>query len=183
MTISPLLRPGPTFDTRHYPNNTDIKYSSSDKCCVRRYKLFSPFFYIKVFFFTGVPCHRQIKMRRDVWVLKSASIFHFLPNKKTILNLFKMQRDSICFPPQQARRSTDYKLRFEHRHLCEPRWMLKLFCKLCTRMLLSSLSIPTSSSYGKTHPFQCWQYYQCGWMYKSMWRSWFHACGTQVGLS
>ena len=85
LTISPLLRPGPTFDTRHYPNNTDIKYSSSDKCCVRRYKLFS-LFYIKVFFFTGVPCHRQIKMRRDVWVLKSASMHHFLsPPKKTLL--------------------------------------------------------------------------------------------------
>ena len=93
------------------------------------------------------------------------------------------KRGSICFPPQQARRSTDYKLRFEHRHLCEPRWMLKLFCKLCTRMLLSSLSIPTSSSYGKTHPFQCWQYHQCGWMYKSLRRSWFHACWTQVSLS
>ena len=34
--------PGPAFNTRHYPNNTDIKYSSSDKCCVRRWGL-SPF--------------------------------------------------------------------------------------------------------------------------------------------
>ena len=40
-----------------------------------------PFSLHKSFLFTGVPCHRQIKMRRDVWVLKSASIFHFLPNK------------------------------------------------------------------------------------------------------
>ena len=95
------------------------------------------------------------------------------------LNLFKMQREAF-FPPQQARRSTDYKLRFEHRHLCETRRMLKLFCKLCTRMLLSSLSIPTSSSYGKTHPFQCWQYHQCGWMYQRMRRGWFYACGTEV---
>ena len=126
-----------------------------------------------------MPCHRQIKMRRDVWVLKSASIFHFLPKKKHFGPKF---RGSICFPPQQARRSTDYELRFELRHLCETRRMLKLFCKLCTRMLLSSLSIPTSSSYGKTNPFQCWQYYQCGWMYKSMWRSWFHACWTQVSF-
>ena len=31
--------PGPAFNTRHYPNNTDIKYSSSDKCCVRRWGL------------------------------------------------------------------------------------------------------------------------------------------------
>ena len=33
---------GPTFDTKHFPNNTDIKYSPSDMCCVRRWKKFSP---------------------------------------------------------------------------------------------------------------------------------------------
>ena len=32
---------GPTFDTKHFPNNTDIKYSPSDMCCVRRWKKFS----------------------------------------------------------------------------------------------------------------------------------------------
>ena len=36
-----LFRSGPTFDTKHFPNNTDIKYSPSDMCCVRRWEHFS----------------------------------------------------------------------------------------------------------------------------------------------
>ena len=32
-----LFCSGPIFDTKHFPNNTDIKYSPSDMCCVRRW--------------------------------------------------------------------------------------------------------------------------------------------------
>ena len=90
------------------------------------------------------------------------------------------KRGSICFPPQQARRSTDYELRFEHRHLCETWRMLKLLFQLHSGMLPSPLPIPTPPPYGKTCPFQRWQQPQCGWMYQSMRRGWLYACGTEV---
>ena len=49
-----LFCSGPTFDTENFPNNTDIKYSPSDMCCVRRSN-----FCILCFVFVHVCCVRR----------------------------------------------------------------------------------------------------------------------------
>ena len=83
------------------------------------------------------------------------------------------------FHSQQARRGTNYKLYIEHWYVYETRRMFEQLWKLCSGMLL--WPFPPLPPCGRLFPFWCW-WHQCGWMYQNMWRSWFHACGTQVGL-
>ena len=145
--------PGSTFDTKHYPNNTDIKYSSSDMCCVRRWLisilligLVNLLYNFEFFSSSFLICLRGAVTeanKDEQGCLGPKECKYVIMDR---YNNYKKPEFS-----QQARRGSNYQLSVDNRILQETWRVHEQLWGLHSGMLLRPLS--TSSSWGENYSF------------------------------